>query len=203
MTSTRFDALFRRHGRGIPVAYLRALAKRESNLNPREARLPAYGLLQVVPKVVQSYNRRHGTSFSHADMLDPATNVKVATDTLRRIVQAFGKHPSANLQKSWSNPEFVKLVTAGWNSGYSEKAGVGRVASYLEGRGLPVTHDNVFEYAAAAGGTRHLQNPTKYTWQRSVADLYFQQPDAPSALRGLVVLAAAGAAAWGIYRLTR
>lgn len=203
MLTTRFDPLFRRHGGSIPTAYLRALGKRESNLDPSEARLPAYGLLQVVPQVVASYNARHGTGYSHSDMLDPATNVKVATDTLKRIVDGYRKHPSRNLKPDWSNPEYVKLVTAGWNSGYSEKAGVGRVASYLEQHGIPVTHDSVFEYAGRAGGTRHLQNSTKYRWQRSVADLYFQQPDRPSPLKGALVLVAAGAIIWGVSKYLR
>lgn len=161
------------------MAYLRALSKRESNLNPNESHDPAWGLMQVVPVVRESYNRRFGTTYNKQDLLDPEINVQLASELLNRIVKQYGAHPDKNLKEDWANPEFVKLVTAGWNSGYSEKAGVGRVASHLEARGIPVTHDNVFQHAAEAGATRHLQNSTKYTWQRSVADLYFGQPDAP------------------------
>ncbi len=82
------------------------------------------------------------------------------------------------MQTDFGNPEFVKLLLAGHNSGYSEAGGVGRVASYLEQRGIPVTHDNVFKYASAAGATVHLQNTAKQRWQREVAALYFAQPDA-------------------------
>jgi len=38
-------------------------------------------------------------------------------------------------------------LVAGWNSGYSSKAGGGKVVSYLEETGLEVTHKNVFEYS--------------------------------------------------------
>lgn len=197
--SRAYDPIFRRHAGSIPVNYLRALAKRESNLNPREAIDPAWGLMQVVPQVRISYNQRHGTSYSQAQLLEPETNVKIATELLRRIVRQYGKHPAKNLKENWHNPEFVKLVTAGWNSGYSEAAGVGRVASYLESRGIPVTHDAVFEHAAAAGGTRHLQNRTKYAWQRSVADLFYAEGGPGTGV--LLPLALTLVGAWAIYKL--
>ena len=61
-----FDKIFLAEGQGIPVPYLRALAKRESNNNPREQKGPAWGLLQVgvSPKagdVLKGYNKRYGT----------------------------------------------------------------------------------------------------------------------------------------------
>lgn len=201
--STRFDSIFRAYANRVPVAYLRALSKRESNQNPASADGAAWGLLQVVPSVRQGYNERYGTSYAPEDLLDPEINTKIAADLLNRIVVAFGKHPSANMREDWANPEFVKLVTAGWNSGYSERAGVGHVASYLEARGLPVTHDNVFAYAGQAGGTTpHLQNPAKQSWQRSVAALYFAQPDAGGNLgSSLLTLALVGFVAWGVFRL--
>lgn len=142
--------------------------------------MPAFGLMQVVPVVRDSFNRRFGTSYSHPDLLEPTINVRMATELLNQIVTQYEKHPAKNMKPDWTNPEFVKLVVAGWNSGYSEAGGVGKVARYLERHGLPVTHDNVFDYAGRAGATKHLQNSTKYRWQRSVADLFFQQPDAPN-----------------------
>lgn len=174
-TSQKYDAIFRKHGRGLPVPFLRALAKRESNLNPREANGPAWGLLQVVRVVLNDYNKRHGTNYQRTDLLDPVINTRIATDTISRIIRSYERnHPGVlNMQENWSNPEFVKLLTAGWNSGYSEAGGVGRVADYLERKGIPVTHDNVFEYAAQAGATQHLSNPGRQRWQRSVVDLFY------------------------------
>jgi soluble lytic murein transglycosylase-like protein len=178
MLSNKWDPLFSKYADQLPIAFMRALSQRESRMNPNESDWPAYGLMQVVPTVRKSYNKRHGTSFVHDDLLDPDLNVKMAASLLNRIIIAYNKHPDPNMKKNWANPEFVKLLVAGWNSGYSEAGGVGRVAKYLEARGTPVTHDSVFANAGAAGATRHLQNPKKRSWQRSVVDLYYQQPDA-------------------------
>jgi soluble lytic murein transglycosylase-like protein len=171
---TTFDPLFRRYAGSVPVAYLRALAQRESSFNPQNATGPAWGLLQITEVV------RQGTGYSRSQLLDPEVNIKLGAGLLNRIAQSYAKHADKNMQTDWSNPEFVKLVTAGWNSGYSDGGGVGKVARYLHDRGIPVTHDNVFKYAGAAGATKHLQNPQKQLWQRSVSDLYFAQPDAAS-----------------------
>lgn len=205
MITRRFDHLFRAHRGRLPVTFLRVLAKRESNMNPAESVDPAWGLMQVVPVVLEDYNRRHGTSYSRAALLDPAVNVKIAADLLNRIVDAYEKHPDRNMKPDWSNPEFVKLVVAGWNSGYSEGGGVGKVASYLEQRGIPVTHDNVFAHSAAAGATRHLRNAAKKEWQRSVADLFYAD-GGPGMFEnmpggGIAKLALTGFIAWGVYKL--
>src|SRR5688572_1417210 len=57
--SRKFDPLFKQHSRGLPVAYLRALAKRESDMNPRLAEPKSgWGLLQVIEEVRRDYNKR-------------------------------------------------------------------------------------------------------------------------------------------------
>lgn len=200
--SNRYDSLFRLHGAGIPVAYLRALAQRESGMNPQAnaGKNAAQGLLQIVSVARESYNQRHGTRYTRDDTLDPAVNIKIAGDLLRNVLRGYGKHPSPNLKEDWTNPAFVQLVTAGWNAGYSEGGGVGKVATYLEQRGIPVTPAAVYQYAASAGATANLSRSDRAAWHTSVVDLYFAQPDRP---RGLSVagLALAAAAAWGAYRL--
>jgi hypothetical protein len=195
---TTYDSLFDRYGNRVPTAYLRALAKKESNFNPGDTQEPAWGLLQVVEVVRDSYNKRHGGYVPRSALLDPDTNVKMATDLLNRIVVAYGKHPDKNMKEDWSNQEFVKLVTAGWNSGYSEAGGVGKVARYLENQNIPVTHDNVFRYASAAGATRHLSNSAKKSWQRAVTDLYFSQPDAGQTNLGPFLLKVGAATVAGL-----
>jgi soluble lytic murein transglycosylase-like protein len=178
---TTFDSLFRKYGGRIPVPLLRALAKRESDLNPKSGGGSYWGLLQVGYKnVLPSYNERRGTNYSPDDLFDPEINVKIAADLLNRITVAMDKHPSPNMKWDPSNPESVKLLLAGWNSGYSEAAGLGKVASYLEAHGIPVTHENVFKYARTAGATKYLQREEydqKRRWQAGVASLYFSQPD--------------------------
>src|SRR5262245_33899876 len=69
-TSRKFDPLFAKYGRGMPVAYLRSLARGESGLNPllidpKGAR----GLLQVVHVVRVDFNERHKTHHTPADLL--------------------------------------------------------------------------------------------------------------------------------------
>lgn len=183
LLSTTFDPLFRKYGGRIPVPLLRALAKRESDLNPKSGGGSYWGLLQVGYKnVLPSYNKRRGTNYTPEDLFDPEINVKIAADLLNRISVAMDKHPSRNMKWDPSNPESVKLLLAGWNSGYSEAAGLGKVASYLEAHGIPVTHENVFTHARAAGATKFLQREEydqKRRWQAGVADLYFRQLDAP------------------------
>lgn len=178
MLSTAYDPIFARYAGALPVAFLRALGQRESDLNPRLTTGSAAGLLQVMPDELVAYNAQNRTGYTKADLLKPEVNVPVAVRRLNEIIAQYRKHPDKNLQVDFANPEFVKLLVSGWNSGPSEAGGVGKVARYLEGKGLRVTHDAVFANAAAAGATQWLQNQTRYNWQRSVADLYFAQPDA-------------------------
>ncbi len=151
-----YDALFAEYGNGIPVPYLRALAWRESGLNPRDMKGPAWGLMQVIEVVRKDYNERHNTSYERRDLLDPAVNIAIASDVLVRIIDGYARfHPEAvNLQADWTNPLFVELLTFGWNAGFSERGGVGRVASHLSRRGFDdFTIDDVFAAAKAAGSS--------------------------------------------------
>jgi len=179
---------------------MKALTKNESGFNPSDTSGPAWGLMQLVETVRNGYNDRHGTNYSRNDLLSPDTNVKIASDLLNRIVIAYGKHPDPNMKENWHNPEFVKLVTAGWNSGYSEGGGVGKVAKYLEAKGIPVTHDNVFEFADDAGATKHLSNPQKKAWQQKVASTFYQVggPGKGGIVAGALI---AGAVAYAFLRL--
>lgn len=174
MLPTTYDALFAQYAPSVPRTFMRALAKRESDFNPNNASGPAWGLMQIVESVRNSYNKRFGTAYARNDLLNPQVNVAMAGDLLRNIVRGYSKHPDRNMREDWSNPEFVKLVLAGWNSGYSEGGGVGKIASWLEARGIPVTHDAVFHYApSAAPNTAYLFTDAKRRWQAGVADLYF------------------------------
>lgn len=203
MLPTTYDPLFRRYAGSIPVAYLRALTQRESGFNPRAnaGQAAAQGLLQITTVARDAFNRAQGTSYSRDDTLDPEVNIRIATNLLQRIIASYRKHPSANLREDWTNPAFVQLLTAGWNAGYSEGGGVGKVATYLEQRGLPVTPAAVYQHAAAAGAVAFLSDPARARWHRSVAELYQQQPDRiPAGTQALGFLAVA-LLAWGGYTL--
>ena len=205
-----YDALFARHAGRLPVAYLRALAKRESNMNPNAANPggadAAKGILQVVGVLRNDYNRVNGTSYTPEDMFDPEINVKIAAWLLNRIVAGYQKHPDRNMKEDWANPEFVKLVTAGWNAGFSEAGGVGKVASYLEQRGQPVTLAAVHAAAPIAGGSKWLAMAPRIQWHESVAKLYFEQPDwgkRAVGVAGLLLVIALTAGAWFYIRRRR
>lgn len=201
--TTEYDPIFRRYAGRIPVPYLRALAYSESRMNPGamagSSSNAARGLLQVVGALRADYNAKMGTAYTADDLLNPEVSVKIATYLLNQIRSAFAKHPSTNLHEDWSNPEYVRLVTAGWNAGFSEGGGVGKVASYLEARGMPVTHASVVANAGAAGAVSYLGDAGRAAWHRGVADLYFAQPDYSGGSGKWIVLVVLGYAA---YRLS-
>lgn len=194
--SRQYDETFKRHGRNIPVPFLRALAKRESNFRSHDIGGSYWGLLQVGWKgknsVLAGFNARHNTSYKKSDLLRPAVNVMVASDLLSRIMKVYGEVSKesrlmANLKPNFANKEFVKLLLAGWNSGYSKAGGVLLVARYLAKKGIPVTHDAVFALAHRAGATKFLRAGVhdksgdharlKQKWQRGVQSLYFHMDD--------------------------
>jgi len=181
-TSSRFDSIFLEEGRGVPVPFLRALARRESNMNPKEQKGPAWGLMQVgispaAGDVLKSYNKRRGTSYTPQDMLNPILNVRVASDLLARIVRLY---EALGLVQDWENANYVGLVVAGWNSGYSQKAGTARAIKAIKARGESLTLDAVYREAERDPEiTRHLRNPKKQKWQRSVVASFFDEADVP------------------------
>jgi hypothetical protein len=171
----RFDWIFEQHRGDIPIEYLRALAMSESGMQAGSQSGPARGLLQIIEVVRRDYNRAEGTAHQRADLLDPAVNVAVGTWLLRRIIDSYERrHPDTpNFRADWHNPRFVELVTFGWNAGWSEAGGVGRVARYLENSGqTDITIDLIHLYARAAGASRHLSRADKVAWSKKVAALY-------------------------------
>lgn len=174
----RFDAVFERYRGSIPLAYLRALVDRESNGRPDVRTGSAVGLMQIVPVVLADYNKRHGTAYQSAQLVDPATNVAIGCELLRIIANSYRKnHPHVpNLQTDWNNARFVELLTFGWNAGFSEAGGVGRVARYLEKLGtVDITLDQITAHARVAGASKHLSNSAKVAWCKSVVALYVRE----------------------------
>jgi len=173
--SRAFDPIFERYRGAIPIEYVRALAQRESGMKPGERSGPAWGLMQVVEVVRVDYNQAHGTHYARTDLLDPAVSVAMACWLLRFIIDSYQRnHPNVpNLRADWDNPRFAELLTAGWNAGFSEKGGVGRVARYLEKLGTTdIDLDQVHDHARLAGASRHLSNEAKVKWCKSVVTLY-------------------------------
>jgi hypothetical protein len=181
----RYDPVFQRYRGGIPIEYVRALVERESNGQATARAGTAIGLMQIVPVVLDDYNKRHGTKYRSEHLTDAATNVAIGCELLRIIIESYRKnHPRIRtLQVDWNNARFVELLTFGWNAGFSEAGGVGRVARYLEGLGaLDITIDQVAAHAKLAGASKHLSNSAKVTWCMSVVALYLRELDAARAV---------------------
>ncbi|MDX2089716.1 MAG: transglycosylase SLT domain-containing protein [Kofleriaceae bacterium] len=171
----RFDPVFQRYRGELPIEYVRALVERESDGLPKARTGSAIGLMQIVPIVLSDYNKRHGTAYRSEHLTDPAINVAIGCELLRLIVKSYRKHHPriATLHADWNNLRFVELLTFGWNAGYSEAGGLGRVARYLERLGaVDITIDQVSAHAKLAGATKHLSNPAKVAWCKGVAALY-------------------------------
>lgn len=193
----KFDPLFAKHAGILPVPFLRALAKGESNMNPNESKASFWGILQVGWRgknaVLKGFNERFNTSFTKEDLLNPDINIRVASELINRIARNYkdlaNENPALmhNMIPNFQNKEFVKLLLAGWNSGYSRAGGVQRVARFLAKNGIPVTHDSVFANANRAGATKFLRASVpgksgehariKQRWQRGVAARFFRMSD--------------------------
>lgn len=175
-----YDPLYRKNCAGIPLPYLRALTKNESDFNPNEQSGPAWGLMQVVTSVREGYNKRFSKSYTREDLLNPDVNTRIACDLIRKIAGALSRnHPKALPNGAdWRDPRFAQLVTFGWNAGYSEAAGVGYMLGQLEGRFLAseITIDKIQEQAPFfPKATRHLSNAGKVSWCKKVVANYFDQ----------------------------
>ncbi len=170
-----FDPVFATQGQRLPLAYLRALASAESDMNPNRAETPSWGLMQIDEITRHAYNKRHGTNFRRADLLNPSINVSIAADALRLILASYRKFhlDIANLQEDWSNLRFVELLTFGWATSFGQRAGVGRVVDHLRRLKIfDVTLDKVFAHAAAAGASPQLAREENVSFAKRVARLY-------------------------------
>jgi hypothetical protein len=170
-----YDAEFANHGQRLPLAYLRALASRESDLSPSFTEGPAWGLLGIDDVTRSAYNKRHGTRFRQVDLLTPAINVAIGADQLRLIIAYWRRlHGDlVNLQENWTNARFVELLTFGWASAFGNQAGVGRVADYLRRRGITdITADKVYAHAGSAGASPKLSREQHLDFAKTVARLY-------------------------------
>lgn len=167
-----FDALFDQYRGEVPLSFVRALVKSESDFDPdsdmREKtrdlpparRSTAVGLFQVMDFVLSDYNKARGTSWTLDDLKGregAERNTQVGTDLLRRILSVYRRHPS--LQPAWSDPRFLALLYAGYNAGY---VGVARLVGKMEAAGVSpdrVTVDTVNQAAKAmlAAGDKSAQ----------------------------------------------
>lgn len=158
-------------GRGIPVPYLRELAWSESNMR---ADIKG-GLFQITPIARKDYAERHAGKLGglDLDLSNPLVNTAIAVDTLATIKASLAANHPRQIHASgdWRDPRFVELLTLAWNSGWSERGGVGKVLAFLDERGkFDATIDDIAAHAADAEAVAWLRDyPERYRWARGVA----------------------------------
>ena len=177
----QFDPVFRRRCPSIPLPFLRALAKHESDFDPSDTDGPAHGLLQITEKVRKDFNSRFGTSHPRSHLLDPDVNVEIACELIARIAKALpANHPRAIPNPSWRDPRFVGLVTLAWNAGFSEAAGMGFVLGQMEAAGISpqdINIDSVREFSLLIPDdkAKFLRLPIRVEFARKVVRDYMAQ----------------------------
>ena len=175
-----FDPLFEKYRAGIPIEFLRALAMRESGMKPtiKGKGGAAWGLLQITEAVRGDFNHANGTSYSREQLLQPAVNIAIGCWLLRLIADAYQKRHGdmRNMRTDWLNPRAVELLVYGWNAGFSSSGGVMRVVAKLKELGArDVDIDLVAQNAGHLGGGKHLREPARVAWAKSVAALYLRE----------------------------
>jgi hypothetical protein len=171
----QFDALFEKYADGeVPVDYLRTLSYSESRLNPNDVTTSsnAVGLFQVVYVVLKDWNKANGTNYTAADLKDPDLNSKIGVSLIRRIVQSYKKNHPKTLSPNWDDRRYVELLTMGFNAGYSEGGGVGRLVGLMEKDGMApeaITADAVVAKAKSDDLPPNLTKSARYIAQRGTA----------------------------------
>ncbi len=162
----------------IPPALLRSLMWHESRNNPRAVSpTGARGIMQITSGALSDYNRARGTRYGADDLFRPQVSVAVGTWLLQTIARSYARHHPRSLATDWSDPRFVQLVVLGWNRGWSEEGGVGRVVGRLEREGWPasaITADTVVAHAARCGaaGTLYDAPRAHVRWSGQVVASY-------------------------------
>jgi len=181
MPSSAYDSIFAQAIAGtiIPLAYLRSLAKQESNLRP-DVVGPGkeQGLLQIHPVTLQAYNLTHNKNISPDQSADPLVNATIAVWLLQRISSSFERNHPNSLRPDWQSRRWVGLVTQAYNAGESEVNGVGRVVGRLEAQGLAperITHEAVAQANQITRDNPWLSNVERVQYINRVLAGYFAE----------------------------
>ena len=93
---------------GIPALLIVSLIVQESGFDPTAENAGALGLLQLRPFVAKDYAARRGLRWNgEATLLDPVSNIQLATGYLGELMARFGSVDLA-LEAYNKGPEYVK-----------------------------------------------------------------------------------------------
>lgn len=198
--------IFEQYAGGLPSPFLKALAFRESGLNPTlvNPASRATGLFQLTAPVVVDFNRIHGTSYVLEDAKDPILATQIAATHLNQIIRLWKGVPA--LAANFADVRFVELLVLGWNAGPSA---VLKVAKRLTDMDLPperITAAAVNQAAGALMPKSWIARPERLGFARLVATTYFdgaqdrtrslaRAPKRDTDISGTALLAALGVGA--------
>jgi hypothetical protein len=134
--------------------------------------------MQIIPSVLNDFNDRHPSrrAYTTDDLFRPEVSVEICAWVLRHYVIATyaEHHPEIpNLQEDWSNPEFIGLLTLGWNCGWSSQGGVSDVVARIKKIGVHnITIYSVQKMAPHTPKAKKLQTALPYKWTQDVVDRY-------------------------------
>lgn len=165
-----FDAVFDKYRGNIPLDYLRSLSFLASGLNPSKSIQGSAGMFMIPISTLDAYNKKIDENNEPAMLADPALNTKIACWVLTNIVNYY---KSNNVMPTdWNNPEYVNLVTHGYNCGYNKTNGTS--AAILKVK--PVSIDNVAAYAKVAKMNSRLYDTKAINFAKSVTNLFLGTP---------------------------
>lgn len=166
------ESIFEELADGLPPDFLRALAYRESGLNPTRVNPSsrATGLFQITAPVLKDFNRANATNYQLEALTEPVLATKVAVFHIHRIVALWKPVPA--LAADFSDRRFIELLVLGWNAGPSA---VLKVAKRLSEIGVPperITAASVNEAAAKMSPGSWIARPERLGFARLVATTY-------------------------------
>ena len=162
----------------IPPAFLRAVMRHESGGNPRAVSpTGARGLMQITRGARETFNRATGARWSADDLFRPDVSVTIGAWLLRVIARSYARHHPRSLATDWGDARWLQLLVLGWNRGFSEEGGVGKVVGALEREGWrpeAITARAVVANAARFGAARTLyDDPAAHVrWSGDVVATY-------------------------------
>lgn len=186
--TTTYDRYFEEGSRlsGVPVAIYRTIARRESGGDPTliNPRTRATGLMQIMPVVREGWNRRVATprgkvALREKDLLDPQTNVAVASWLMRDILTTFARFPG--LFTDWDDRRSVELFIFGYHAGHY---GLAKAVERMVSHGVTTKNiglGDVLRVGKAIGAFPYAKDDpalldTIAAYDRKTADLYFGTP---------------------------
>lgn len=202
---TNFDSIFELYRGSIPVEYLRALAivSGGGEFKPSQTDGETAGLFKVSTNMIAAYSQALGKTLTPADLIDVATNTRIAVWLLNNVMKYYSLKYPKTLAVNWKNSDYVAILTLGFKVGHSENGGIGDALKMIEALQpdpqLKMTIDTVKDVLQERGSAAYLYAPGWIAFAKSVANLYAGSPHPESATaKGTPVVTSSGKKGFGV-----